>query len=142
MKVTKDFELQEFVCKEIWDKWHDKSLWFVDRRIIDIVQHLREKTGKPITINNWHTNGNYNESGLRRFDTKTGGSMSQHKFGRAADVKVKDMKPAEVLVLIKANWTGFKWKGLTTIEDVKFTPTWLHLDCREWGDEELHIVAP
>ena len=83
--------------------------------------------------------GPRNESGLRQFGTITGAGMSQHKFGRAADVIISGMSSEEVRKLIKNNFTELKALGLTTIE--KDTPTWCHFDCRFTGQDELLEVA-
>ena len=143
--ISANFKIQEFVPKEIYDVYGDRSIMFIDKRIIDIVQALRDISGRPIVINNWHTSspGNkYNESGYRKPDTKTGAKYSQHKFGRAADVKVSGMNPKDVVNLILKNEMYFVNLGLTTIENVEHTPTWVHLDCRWTGLDKINFVNP
>ena len=135
MKVADNFDLREFVDPETWQQLGEKSRWLIDDRIINCAAALRAITGKPVTINNWHTGGHYHESGLRSPLTTTGAKFSQHKFGRAVDCKVEGMTAEEVRQLIKQHWLHFKSVGLTTIE--KDTPTWVHLDCRNTGLETL-----
>ena len=142
MKVSENFDLREFIPKDIYEAFGDRSIMFLDKRIIDIVQALRDITGKPVTINNWHTDGKYSESGYRKPDTKTGAKYSQHKFGRAADVKVAGMTPKDVVDIILKNQKFFVDLGLTTIENVEHTPSWTHLDCRWTGIKKINFVNP
>lgn len=142
MKVSDNFELQEFVPKDVYEMFGDRALSFLDKRIIDVVQLLRDLSGRPIIINNWHNGGKFSESGYRTPNTKTGARYSQHKFGRAADVKVTDMSPKDVVELIKKNEALFMAAGLTTIENVEHTPTWTHLDCRWTNSKKILFVNP
>lgn len=142
LQVSGNFILEEFICPEIYAIWGELSLWFIDSRIIDIAQFLRTRLNKPCTINNWHSGGQYKESGLRSFNTTTGGKFSDHKFGRAIDLKIKDTSPAQVHQFIKDNLAALSLLGLTTLENLEFTPTWSHLSTRNWGDHKLHIVNP
>lgn len=142
MLVSKNFDLREFIYPELYYQFGNNSIWFISPCIVNIAQWLRDTTGKRVTINNWHWGGQYKESGLRAFNTATGGLLSLHKFGEAIDPKVEDMTPPEVHQLIKANFTELSKLGLTTLEDVAYTPTWTHIDCRWWNDNLLHIVKP
>ena len=122
MALSKNFVIQEFVYPEIFEKYGEKAQWFIDKRIVQACQLLRDKVGRSITINNWHSGGRYEESGLREFDTETGAKYSQHKFGAAADLKIVGMNGEEMRDIVKKYWPDLK--GLiSTIEDD--TPTWL-----------------
>lgn len=138
MNVSKNFILKEFIDPELYMLRADKSIELIDPRIIGIAQFFRDYFGQPITINNWHKGGGYKESGLRRFLTKTGAKFSQHKFGRAIDMKIQDVDPEEARQEIRKHWDKFKTCGMTTIEDG--TPTWLHVDCRYTGTDTLLII--
>ena len=63
MKVSKNFILQEFVPKGMYEKYGDSCIWFIDNRIIEVAQFFRDRYGKPITINDWHKGGLRNHSG-------------------------------------------------------------------------------
>lgn len=135
--ITKNFHIKEFVPKEIYDKWGDKSAWFMDMRLIKLVQALRDEFG-PITING----GNYNLSGFRPPSSTVGGKLSQHRFGRAADLKFKDVTVQDVYAAILKNEEHWMKKGLTTLENIQATPTWLHIDIRHTGLKNILIVNP
>jgi hypothetical protein len=131
----KHFQIQEFVTRESYIARGEKSIELMDSRIIAVAELLRDLIDKPCIINNWHLNGQYHESGLRSMDTATGAKWSQHKYGRAIDVKVIGMKSEEVRQFIRLHWQEFKAVGLTTIE--KDTNGWVHLDCRYTGLDGL-----
>ena len=44
MRVSKNFIIQEFVTPNIYQRWGNSSIWFVDRRVIDIAQYLKDGT--------------------------------------------------------------------------------------------------
>jgi len=138
MKISKDFDVREFIDPISYAARGNRSYELIDIRIVQCVQLLRDLVGSPIVVNNWHIGGHYEESGTRQFKTSTGAKYSQHKYARAADVKVAGMTPAAVRALIKDHWEEFRALGLTTIE--KDTPTWTHMDCRYTGMEYLYEV--
>lgn len=141
MKVSEHFDLREFVCPELYQQFEDSAIWFVDNRIINIAEYLRKVFG-PLTINNWHIEREYIDSGVRMFDCITGGKESQHKFGRAVDLKSSKYTSAEIFEYIKKNFTILSALGLTTVENIESTPTWNHVDCRNTNQKELLIVNP
>lgn len=138
MRLSRNFLLQEFVPPQIYDVYGERSRQFLDQGLIVLVQALRDDLNRSIVINNWHSGGKYKESGFRMPHTTTGAPLSQHKFGRAVDIKVAGMVPEEVRKYIRLNFEYYRSLGLTTIE--KDTPTWTHLDLRWTGVEELYEV--
>lgn len=141
---SKHFDCREFVDARTWGVLGVKAAWLVGPKIVAICDLIREKTGVPVTVNNWHMGGNYDSSGYRAIWDATGGKLSQHRCGRAADVKVKGLAPLQVFQIIQANKAEFEAAGLTTMEDLRYTPTWTHLDCRPRleGNTGILIVKP
>lgn len=141
MKVSTNFYLQEFIDPDTYKRFGNSSIWFIDRKIINLAQFIRERLGKPCTINNWSSGGKYQYSG---FDPPGGfrkaTSLSQHRFGRAMDLKVKGISPDEVREELITNFEIYERFGLGAIEDGAFAPTWCHIDVRE--SKELLIVKP
>jgi len=136
MNLTKDFILQEFVPKDIYEQFHEKSIWFIDRRIPELAQAIRDLIGKPVVINNWVTGGTFSNCGYRVPNCPVGANLSQHKFGRAIDLHfVGVTNYEEIRDKIRFNFDHLKQFGLTTIE--KDTPTWLHCDMRWTGLDTL-----
>lgn len=142
MQVSTNFILQEFVPKATFEKWGAKSLRFINPALFRIAQALRDAYG-PLEINDWHRGGHHQQRGYRLPDSPTGGKESAHKRGMAIDVEFDNETPAQVYADIlnnKAKWTAL---GVTTMEDVNDTPTWLHLAIENWGKPgEIVIVNP
>ena len=125
MKISDNFVLQEVVDEETYNKYGDRSIWFIDDRIIQSAQTLRTALDIPLTINNWHIGGDRNYSGLRPHDAPVGSQRSQHKFGRALDIISPRMTAQEMRDYIMSHQYDFPF--ITTIED---KVSWLHIDCR------------
>ena len=133
-QITKNFSDKEVLPKELHGyRWE----WFVDFRIVQVAQKLRDKFG-PITINN----DRFNWSGYRTFDCGIGAQFSQHRFGRALDLKFSNTTPEEVQKYIIENEDEFLKAGLTRLENAEKTKTWLHIDCMFTGSENIIIFNP
>ena len=128
------FDVREWVDQRTWNMLGVKAAWMIDSKIIRVADLVREKSGAPVKVNNWHYRKDgeplYDSSGYRAIWDETGGRLSQHRCGRAGDLKVTGFTPRQIMILIQANAEEFKAAGLTTMEDVAVTPTWLHIDCR------------
>ncbi len=138
-KISKNFVIQEFVPDDIYRRYGNSSIWFIDKQIVQLAQFIRDWFGKPVIINNWHTGGAYRESGFRSPLTTTGATYSQHKSGRALDIKISGVDPEEIRNDIRSNFKLFNAHGLTTIE--KDTSTWTHVDGRNTGKDKLFEVG-
>jgi hypothetical protein len=139
MKLTKNFWLWEFVHPDIYNQYPASiSLGLLDFRVIKTAQFFRDRYNKKVMINTWRNEGGYISSGFRPFFDETGAKFSQHRFGRAADLKVEDMDSEEIREDIRSNFIEFRKNGLTTIESK--TPTWVHFDCRITKRETLFEV--
>lgn len=125
------FDIVEFVDKRTWQALGWKAACLIDPKNVRVCDLIREKSLSPTWVNNWFMkNGKFDSSGYRAIWDSTGGSLSQHRCGRAADVKVVGLKPYQVFELIMDNRIEFEEAGLTTIENIKLTPSWLHIDVR------------
>lgn len=96
MKLTENFQLSEFRCKDgtdVPDELMDNVI-----ELAENLQILRDHIGKPITVISGYRSPKYNR--------KIGGARrSQHMLAKAADIIVKGMTPdevkAEIVKLIK-----------------------------------------
>lgn len=140
--VSKYFDIRELVPQSVFKAYGDDSIWFIDPRLVKVLDAIRGHFKAPVTINNWHTGGTYQNRGYRLPNTTVGASLSQHKFGRAADINIKGYTPQSIYKEILANETLFLCLGLTTLEDIEMTPTWNHLDVRNTGLDRILIVKP
>lgn len=81
--ISDHFRVNEFRCKDGTDPV------CVDGELVAILELVRSKFGKPVLINSGYRTPAYNK--------KIGGAeFSQHMYGRAADILVKDVKSEAV----------------------------------------------
>lgn len=140
--ISKNFKIQEFVPPAIYAQYGDRSQWFIDPKLVEIAEFIRAEFDLPVTINNWHIGGKFQERGYRVPTTTTGARYSQHKFGNAIDFNIQGIPSPEVAEWIKASFAYLKPLGLTAMEHPDDTPTWTHVDVRWHLGDELLIVRP
>lgn len=143
MRVSQNFKIQEFVPRVIFKTYGENSAWFIDPRIITLMQTARTETGESIIVNNWHMGNHLQNRGYRTPGTKIGAYYSQHKRGAAVDFNIRGWTSKEVFEWVMKSPDFFIALGVTTIEDWKYTPTWTHLDLR-WrpSSEGIVVVKP
>jgi uncharacterized protein YcbK (DUF882 family) len=89
--MTKNFSLKEFNSKDGSKMPSEVYLNIV--KLVGQLQFLRDYTGRAITVNSAYRSPEHN--------SKIGGSLSsQHLLGKAADITIEGLKPAEVYRLI------------------------------------------
>lgn len=160
-KVTKDFDLREYVSPDVYNKYGNKSIWFVNPVLYSLMQFHKEMLedeyeGKiSVVINSWHYGGNRKWSGHRTYKyinqmIKRGiktATLSQHIGGmcNATDSKVflngKEIPAEEIRKFVLKNEDAYMNEGLTTIESGKWARTWNHMDCRPTALEHILIVG-
>jgi hypothetical protein len=126
----KYFALNEVVYPGAIQARGEQAWQLMDDRILRGADWLREKFG-PCVINGKFGGKGFTESGLRDPFTTTGAKFSQHKFGRALDLKFLKVTCTEVYDYIIRNPTEARANGITTVEDIRDTKgQWVHVDCR------------
>jgi len=118
MKLTNNFNLSEFACKDGTP---------VPSELLDNVtelaknlQVLRDFIGLPIKINSSYRTPSHNKA-------VGGASKSQHLLAKAADIKVSGMKPADLAQIIEGliDMGKMKQGGLGVYN------TFVHYDIRD-----------
>jgi uncharacterized protein YcbK (DUF882 family) len=107
--LSANFSRHEFACK------CGCGFDSIDAGLIDALQYLRDKTGRPITIT----------SGCRcaRHNRRVKGARnSLHTRGEAADIKVAGLSPTQVYRMLDARYPRSHGIGRYR--------TWVHLDVR------------
>jgi hypothetical protein len=141
----KYFALNEVIPPAIIAERGERAWALMDDRILRGADWLRKIFG-PATINGRFNGKVFTESGLRDPFTKTGAKWSQHKFGRALDLKFHKVTPKEVYEYIIRNPSEARANGITTVEDIAFTPNWLHIACQAlpetFPDNGILVVKP
>lgn len=132
--LKKYFDIRELVDETTF-KAHGESSWkFFDFRLLETMLFVREELGKPITINNWHVGGSFDERGLRTnlsplVKGKTNLYLSAHILGKAVDFDVKGMSAENVRKWLKENEDSLPYK-IRLEHNMKGKPiSWVHLDC-------------
>lgn len=99
MKKSKYFKLEEFVSPEVFKKYGEKSWMFIDSKLIETMDFIREKLNLPIYINDWNWGGKNTQKGLREnmcdivqsYTKKRKIYISAHCLGKAVDFNIKGM---------------------------------------------------
>jgi hypothetical protein len=126
---TKHFNLKELINPNIYERYGDHAWKFLNPLILSSIDALREAIDSPIIINDWQWGGNYKDSGMREVDSSVGASYSMHKFGNAMDLKFPESSVDIVYDYILDNQEYWYDIGIRRIENIKYTPTWVHIDC-------------
>ena len=109
MNVGKHFKVREFACKD------GSQVVFIDTYLVDILDILRNKIGKPVIITSGYRTPEWN--------TKCGGAKySYHMRGMAADIRVNEMTPKQVASILN---------GIIPNEcGIIVYSGWIHIDTR------------
>ena len=131
---SKYFDVREFIHPMMFNAFGpERARWFISDFQRDYAFLLKEVLGMaPIHINNWHLGGDRVGRGTRPrgYKPKGGAELSLHYLSNALDVSSPAFTPRQIFDKILANKARFKAIGLTTIEDLQMTKTWIHGDCR------------
>jgi len=112
MKLSQHFSRSEFACK------CGCGFDTVDVELLRLLEEIREKYNQPITINSGCRCSNHNAA--------VGGSNnSQHLYGRAADIVVKQVLPEMAHAFIESKYSDKYGLGVYK--------SWLHIDSRSNG---------
>lgn len=141
-KISENFYLDEYIHPAIYRRFGRNSKVYLSKDLVDLVQVIREKYGKPIYINTWMKGGALKNSGLRDYKNPLGGRLnrSRHYYGLCADLHAEDIKELQLHVLDNAEY--YHSKGLRVIEEYLFTPTWLHVSVEWTGLDEIKTIQP
>lgn len=83
VKLSENFSVNEFACKDGSDPI------FIAPRLVEILQTIHSNFGQPVMIHSAYRTPLHN--------AKVGGARkSQHCYGIAADIVVRDVSPSEV----------------------------------------------
>lgn len=137
------FDVRELVSPEDWTSLGSRAESLIDPKLVHVLDKLRTILGYPIIVNDWHIGGQYKLSGYRNRLVSIGGFYSQHRHGRAGDIKVPGLSSRSVAKVILSAKNELMPLGLSVIEDPDATPTWTHLDVRFLGPQtDIRIVRP
>jgi hypothetical protein len=142
MKISEHFDIREFVPPSLWNEKKEKCIEYIDPAIISIAEFYRDFFKSKVIVNDWLFGGQLTLRGWRPQDCKIGAKFSQHKLGKAFDCHFDTISHIDAYKKILADPKPFMEKGLTTLENIEFTKTWLHSDVRKTGYKGILIVNP
>ena len=143
MYKPKHFTLQEFLPEDYYKVMfplYGERLWTVfDVRVLVTADKLRELYG-PIVMNTWHSQSMREKYGRHQWrgyrdsaspyvyhEKSVYGNISQHRFGRAADLVFLKVSAEKVREDILANPLKKEFHFINAIEK---DTSWLHFDVR------------
>jgi len=144
MQKCEYFKIYELVDPATYKARGQKAWELLDPRLLLVIDRLRAIFG-PVTINDWKWGGRFKLSGFRPVGAsqkvliKTGKNKgkykmvpvgavySQHKFGRAMDLKFKNATAKQVRDFIRQDQAAWGKIGIRCIEN---KVSWLHVDVR------------
>ena len=101
---SKYFDIKELVCKHVYNKYGDGADMFLDEKLVETLNVIREKIlCVPMTVNDWHNGGGFTQRGFRcnvcelvKSKTDIGRMyLSAHTQGKAVDCSVSGMTAEE-----------------------------------------------
>lgn len=126
--IPQFFDVREFVPPEVYQALGASSWQVLDPRMVWTMDQIRSFYKKPVTINNWHTGGQFRYRGFRpRSYTETPAALGDHYMGRACDFDVAGMTAEEFRQQIRMYATAKMFKHVTICEE---GVNWVHLGIR------------
>ncbi len=144
-KLKRYFIIQELVDKATYVIYGDNAWQFFTIELLETLLAIREGIDKPITINNWHSGGEFQQRGLRHnlspiTEAKTIKDriyLSAHILGAGVDFDVKGMLAEDVrqwLTLIQEELPHkIRLEHINTKTNEPIN--WVHLDTIDNGKD-------
>lgn len=129
MFIPDNFDLYELFSKSFYFEHdgHPQRLWNVfDDRLLYSIDRIRKRFGQMVA-NDWYWGGANQYRGWRPTDCDVGAELSQHKYGRAIDLKPVNVSVDDIRNIILANPFHEDFKYITCLE---MGVSWLHMDVR------------
>ena len=137
--VPKYFRIQELVDPKTYSLLHDGAVVKLEPMLCLALDTIKEMLHRPMTVNNWTSEGPYHWRGLRTTECKEGAPTSQHRLGNAFDFDVEGMTAEEVRVWLQAHKDA---PGLEGIMRMEAKTDWVHIDGAKGHGPRIHIFAP
>ena len=123
---SKHFEIHELVPQYIHNTYGNKAWRFIDPRLIETIDTLKEAFPLgTMTINNYLWGGNRNWSGLRTPRSDYFSETSMHSQGKAVDMVFSEYESEHIRNYIIKNPNIFPH-----IRGLEMGISWVHIDVR------------
>lgn len=134
MYKPKHFSANELFPNAVITKYGEQCWQFMDDRLLETIDFIREKIGKRIFVNVRYGDKKFQNRGYRANTYKTKLYCSQHLHGRAVDFDVEGMPAKDVRDWLKENADILPhpiW-----VEDAV---TWVHIDVRQSDKGKIYF---
>jgi hypothetical protein len=145
----KYFRIEELVDPVTFQDRGEKALELLHADMLYSLDMMRERYGRPITVNNWHrvkpsdpkfyldpvwrrNNGVFIFRGFRPAWCTEGGKYSQHRLGAGFDFDVQGLTAADVRADIRKHPDD---PAFYAIRAVELDVPWVHVDGRNIPDK-------
>jgi hypothetical protein len=139
-KLSPYFDLQELVCPHVHKAYGTFAWNFLNDNLVELINTIRERIGRPIYVNNWHTGGKFDERGFRCIQCDIVKNMieskqiyvSAHMTGKGVDFDVEGLVAEETREWLKLhkNWWPYKFRLESNVN-------WVHLDLYNLTDKKI-----
>lgn len=128
------FGIEELVSPIVFNKWKQQAWMFFDKEVLQELDYIRETYNSPIIINNWATNGNLKQCGLRSnmdelVKSKKTLYLSAHCLSKGFDLHDKYGNNKKLYNHVFNLIQNKKINKFKRIENFNNTLTWVHVDC-------------
>ena len=139
---SKFFSVKELVCKHVYDRYGDRAAMFLDDKLIETINTVREKIlCTPMTVNNWHLGGSFTQRGLRcnlcdlvrEKSERQQLYLSAHCLGKGIDFTPEGMTAEEARRLIIGHSERLPWPIRLEEGVCGYTSM-----CTRWGLKKYH----
>lgn len=132
----KHFIPQELVPRSLFQKYGEQSIRYLDPRMLAVLEVIREWLDAPMTVNNWHSGGNREWSGIRTADSPWWSVGSAHSWGMAIDA-VGDWEAEEVRSAVLSGQLELPYPVR-----LEMGIDWLHVDVMNISQKPVEIFYP
>lgn len=115
-RLAKNFRVREFACKD------GSDVVFVDSALVEVLQAMRTHFGAAVNITSGYRTPAHNKA-------VGGAQSSQHLYGKAADIQIDGVPPAEAAAYAETLLDGRGGIGLYPPKDGR-PAGWVHVDVR------------
>ena len=127
---SKHFKIHELVPKKMYEKYGENAWRYVDVRLIETIDKLKEHFNLgTMTINNYFWGGSREWNGIRTPESPNYSYGSQHSFANAVDIVFSDYSAQEVRNYILENKNEFHF-----VKGMELNVSWVHIDVRNEDD--------
>lgn len=144
MYKTKHYTIQELAHPQIINAIGENNCWMrLDKNVLIDLDYIRgawfEVTGTGVYIN--RISHGLDSRGLRPPNDPDGSFYSSHKQGKAFDLDPVNGEFNTFFNFVKELILGGNLKSINTLEDFRFTPTWIHVANMN-HNKKLLIIKP